>query len=101
MRRFKRRSGALTTCALLFALPLCASSVRIYITNSAGDRVHVIDPATNKVVDEIKGIEIPSGVDFSPTERRFTSVARVRRHWILWIGRAVRSLAGLRHRPSQ
>jgi YVTN family beta-propeller protein len=52
-------------CGLLIALPLFASSVRIYVTNAAGDRVHVIDPATNKVVDEIKGIEIPSGVDFS------------------------------------
>lgn len=49
----------------LFALPLAASSVRIYVTNAAGDRVHVIDAATNKVVEEIKGIEIPSGVDFS------------------------------------
>ncbi len=27
--------------------------------------MHVIDAATNKVVEEIKGIEIPSGVDFS------------------------------------
>jgi YVTN family beta-propeller protein len=51
--------------ALLLALPLYAGSLRIYITNAAGDRVHVIDPETNKVVDEIKGIEIPSGVDFS------------------------------------
>jgi len=55
----------LTYLGLLFALPLAASSVRIYITNAAGDRVHVIDAATNKVVEEIKGIEIPSGVDFS------------------------------------
>lgn len=47
------------------ALPLAASTVRIYVTNAAGDRVHVIDPATNKVVEEIKNIEIPSGVDFS------------------------------------
>ncbi len=50
---------------LLLAWPLAASSVRIYITDAAGDRVQVIDPATNKVVDEIKDIEIPSGVSFS------------------------------------
>jgi YVTN family beta-propeller protein len=51
---------------LLLAIPLTAGSVRIYVTNSAGDRVHVIDPETNKVVQEIKNIEIPSGVAFSP-----------------------------------
>ena len=27
-----------------------AELVRIYVTNSAGDSVHVVDPATNKVV---------------------------------------------------
>ena len=43
---------------MLLAVPLLASSVRIYITDAAGDRVQVIDPATNKVVDEIKDIEI-------------------------------------------
>ncbi len=48
------------------ALPLAASTVRIYVTNAAGDRVHVIDAATNKVVQEITNIEIPSGVSFSP-----------------------------------
>ncbi len=62
---FRNRSVVLKYFGLLLALPLYASSVRIYITNAAGDRVHVIDPATNKVVEEIKGIEIPSGVDFS------------------------------------
>jgi YVTN family beta-propeller protein len=53
----------------LLATPLAASSVRIYITDAAGDRVQVIDPATNKVVDEIKDIEIPSGVDFSKDKK--------------------------------
>ncbi len=38
----------------------------IYVTNSAGDNVHVIDPATNKVVQVIKGIEASHGVGFSP-----------------------------------
>ena len=42
---------------LLLALPLAASTVRIIQTNSAGDNVHIIDPATNKVVGEITGIE--------------------------------------------
>src|SRR5438477_9993698 len=43
---------------------------RIYITNSAGDSIHVIDPATNKVVQEIKGIEGAHGIAFSPDGSR-------------------------------
>jgi YVTN family beta-propeller protein len=54
----------------LIALPLAAGSVRIYQTNSAGDEVHVIDPDTNKVVLEIKNIEVPHGVTFSPDGTR-------------------------------
>jgi YVTN family beta-propeller protein len=56
--------------SLLLTLPLMASSVRVYQTNSAGDEVHVIDPATNKVVQTIKDIEVPHGVTFSPDGRR-------------------------------
>src|SRR5579863_7515722 len=52
--------------AVVLALPLAAASVRIYQTNSAGDAVHVIDPATNKVVFKVEGIEVPHGVTFSP-----------------------------------
>ena len=55
---------------LLLALPLAASSVRIFQTNSAGDDVHVIDPATNKVVMKVTGIEVPHGVAFSPDGTR-------------------------------
>ena len=51
---------------LLLALPASAGITRIYITNSAGDTVDVIDPSTNKVVQVIKGIEVPHGVNFSP-----------------------------------
>jgi YVTN family beta-propeller protein len=56
--------------SLLLALPLVAASVRIYQTNSAGDAVHVIDPATNKVVFKVEGIEVPHGVTFSPDGTR-------------------------------
>ncbi len=65
MKRFWSNAGFPACLCLVSALPLAASTVRIYITNAAGDRVHVIDPATNKVVQEIPDIEIPSGVDFS------------------------------------
>jgi YVTN family beta-propeller protein len=52
-----------------FALSLTAAHaglVRVFVTNSAGDSIHVIDPATNKVVQEIKGIEAAHGIGFAP-----------------------------------
>lgn len=55
---------------LLAALPLAASSIRIYQTNSAGDDVDIIDPATNKIVQKIQGIEVPHGVALSPDGKR-------------------------------
>ena len=66
---------ALTAAALAMSLvfiapPVSASTVRIYVTNSAGDGLHVIDPATNKVVQVIKGIEVPHGVGFAPDGTR-------------------------------
>jgi YVTN family beta-propeller protein len=47
-----------------------APSSLIFITNSAGDTVDVVDPATNKVVQVIHGIELPHGVNFSPDGKR-------------------------------
>src|ERR1700680_2076019 len=52
--------------ALLLALPLAASTVRIIQTNSAGDDVSIIDPATNKVVGVINGIEVNHGAAAAP-----------------------------------
>jgi YVTN family beta-propeller protein len=46
------------------------TKVRILQTNSAGDNVHVIDPTTNKVVGEIKGIEVSHGVQGAPDGTR-------------------------------
>src|SRR5438876_10850955 len=54
----------------LCALPAAAETARIYVTNSAGDSIHVIDPATQKVVQVIEGIEGAHGIDFSPDGRR-------------------------------
>ena len=64
-----RRTLAL--CALVVAVVLAASlsaqhKVRIIQTNSAGDNVSLIDPATNKVVGEITGIEAGHGAGASP-----------------------------------
>lgn len=44
--------------------------VRIYVTNSAGNTVDVIDATTNKQVQTIYGIELPHGVVFSPDGSR-------------------------------
>src|SRR5437879_4801216 len=54
----------------LAALPVAAETVRVYVTNSAGDNIHVIDPATNKVVQVIHGVEAAHGIDFSPDGQR-------------------------------
>ena len=51
---------------VLATLPASAGTVRVYVTNSAGDRVDVVDPTTNTVVQVIKGIEAPHGINFSP-----------------------------------
>lgn len=56
---------------LLLALPLAANSVRIIQTNSAGDDVSIIDPATNKVVGTIHGIEVNHGAAAAPDGSHF------------------------------
>jgi YVTN family beta-propeller protein len=44
--------------------------VLIYATNSAGNTIDVIDAETNKVVQVIRGIELPHGINFSPDGAR-------------------------------
>src|SRR6267143_6325526 len=56
---------------LLLVLPLVAGTVRIIQTNSAGDNVHIIDPATNKIVGIIKGIEVNHGAAVAPDGSRY------------------------------
>src|SRR5207249_3805656 len=56
--------------ALAATLPLQAATVRIVQTNAAGDSVMLIDPATNKVVGEIKGIEVNHGAAAAPDGSR-------------------------------
>jgi YVTN family beta-propeller protein len=54
------------------------SVARIIQTNAAGDNIHVIDPATNKVVGTINDIEVPHGVAGAPDGSRvyFTDESR-------------------------
>src|SRR5215831_10890213 len=55
----------------LLVLPLAAGTVRIIQTNSAGDNIHIIDPATNKVVGIINGIEVSHGAAVAPDGSRY------------------------------
>jgi YVTN family beta-propeller protein len=68
----KNHSRLLSLGLLLALTPFCASAreVRIYVTDSGGGRVEVIDPTTNKVVQVIGGIAAPHGVGFSPDGSR-------------------------------
>jgi len=66
-----------TTTAGVLLCTLCLSAadnkggkVRIVQTNSAGDNIHVIDPATNKVVGVITGIEVNHGAAVAPDGSR-------------------------------
>ena len=66
-----------TKLSLILALPLAAAlalhadTVRIVQTNAAGDSVMLIDPATNKVVGEIKDIEVNHGAAVAPDGSKF------------------------------
>src|SRR5262245_61899779 len=56
-----------------FALPLPAEAggtARIYVTNSAGDSIHVVDPTTNKVIQEIPAGEAAHGIAPAPDGSR-------------------------------
>jgi YVTN family beta-propeller protein len=66
MRRVHVTALSFACAFVLSASAARAELVRVYITNSAGDSIHVIDPATNKVVQEIKGIEAAHGINFAP-----------------------------------
>src|SRR5215831_974736 len=67
-----RSAVAVAAAAVLFAVaPRAAEKkVRIIQTNSAGDNVHVIDPATNTVVGVIEGIEVNHGAAVAPDGSR-------------------------------
>jgi len=65
-RGFLTLLGGMALCAVAISLLAAPpSKLRIIQTNSAGDNIHIIDPVTNKVVGEIKGIEAPHGITVS------------------------------------
>src|SRR5579862_2825886 len=55
---------------ILLAMPLAASTSRIYVLNNGGTTVDVIDPTTNKIVQRIEGIPNSHGITFSPDGAR-------------------------------
>src|SRR5204863_8831994 len=62
---------ALAVLLVAFPIAAAADTVRIVQTNSAGDNIHLIDPATNRVVGEITGIEVNHGAAAAPDGSRF------------------------------
>lgn len=68
-----RRSLVVLAGVVLCAFAASAAGnrvARIIQTNSAGDNVDVIDPATNKVVGVIEGIEVNHGAGVAPDGSR-------------------------------
>jgi len=74
----------LFTAGVLLALfaPAAFAQVRIVQTNSQGDNISLIDPATNHVVAEVKGVPINHGAAASPDGSRlyFSSEAEQTLH---------------------
>ncbi len=67
----KTKLSLILAFSLAATLALGAATVRIVQTNAAGDSVMLIDPVTNKVVGEIKGIEVNHGVAVAPDGSKF------------------------------
>jgi YVTN family beta-propeller protein len=67
----KSKLSLILAFPLAATLALGAATVRIVQTNAAGDSVMLIDPATNKVVGEITGIEVNHGVAVAPDGSKF------------------------------
>src|SRR4029077_18292629 len=68
-KRVFRRSVLVLVCIISCAMTAGSAGnrvVRIIQTNSAGDNVDVIDPAANKVVGVIEGIEVKHRVAVAP-----------------------------------
>jgi YVTN family beta-propeller protein len=56
---------------VVISVNAATAQVRIVQTNSAGDNIHLIDPATNAIVGEVKGIPINHGAAAAPDGSRF------------------------------
>src|SRR5262245_6701145 len=70
MGAYRRTLRQLWLVLALAPLPAFGGSAFIYVTNSAGDSVHVVDPSTNKVVQEFKVGEAAHGISPAPDGSR-------------------------------
>ncbi len=66
------------------------TKLRIVQTNSAGDNVHIIDPATNKVVGEIKGIEAPHGIAVAPDNSKIYVSEQANKTLVVYDGKTLK-----------
>jgi YVTN family beta-propeller protein len=62
---------AIAVVAILALSTAASAQVRVLQTNSQGDNIHLIDPATNQIVGEIKGVPINHGAAAAPDGSRF------------------------------
>jgi YVTN family beta-propeller protein len=76
------RRGLSSFALLVFCAGAAGAQVRIVQTNSGGDNIHLIDPATQAIVGEVKGIPINHGAAADPDGRRlyFSSEAEQTLH---------------------
>ncbi len=90
MKRSLRHTGYLW---MLLAMPLAASTVHVYVANHGGTTIHVIDAATDKVVDVIENIEVPEAVRFSPDGSRLY-ISNGAENVVIVLDRATKRLIG-------
>ena len=64
------RAAIAVVVTLVISSPAFAQ-VRILQTNSQGDNIHLIDPATHQIVGEVKGVPINHGAAAAPDGSRF------------------------------
>lgn len=66
------RHFLMCSCFALALTPVAASAETslVYVTNAAGVSIHVIDPTTNEVIQEIENVEGAHGIAFSPDGSR-------------------------------
>src|SRR5215472_4302286 len=69
MTYFRRLLMCSAVALALAPISAQAEKALVYVTNSAGDTLHVVDPLTNKVVQQIP-IVGAHGVNFSPDGTR-------------------------------
>ena len=82
--------AGIVLCTASFSLAAAQQSkLRIIQTNSAGDNIHIIDPVTNKVVGEIKGIEAPHGIAVAPDNSKIYVSEQANKTLVVYDGKTL------------